>query len=140
MSDADDKSVPFARRPVQWGRPPQTTFRAGPLPRGVGLMPPVAAPQPAQRPQPQPAVTAAAQRPSSGGVFTGSLVPQRRPAPPAAAPNLITAPMPSAPQPGPLRPLARNAGWRPPAQQVWQAQQARRVEQVAAAARSAWAL
>ncbi|WP_312148367.1 hypothetical protein, partial [Brevundimonas sp.] len=42
MSDADDKSTPFARRPVQWGRPPQTIFRAGPLPRGVGLTPPLA--------------------------------------------------------------------------------------------------
>ena len=45
MSDANDPSTPFARRPVQWGRPPQTTFRAGPLPRGTGLMPPVPTPQ-----------------------------------------------------------------------------------------------
>ena len=28
--------VPFARRPVTWGRPPATVFRAGPLPKGAG--------------------------------------------------------------------------------------------------------
>ncbi|MGH7028635.1 MAG: hypothetical protein ACREEF_15000, partial [Brevundimonas sp.] len=82
MSDADDQSVPFARRQVQWGRPPQTVFRAGPLPRGTGLMPPLPeAPKPAPRP--------AASRPASGGVFSGSLVPQRRAPQPAAAPTLI---------------------------------------------------
>ncbi|MGO4411164.1 hypothetical protein, partial [Brevundimonas sp. M-11_2] len=69
MSDADDKPVPFARRPVQWGRPPQTVFRVGPLPRGGALPPQAAAPTP--RP--------AAPRPASSGVFAGSLVPRRAP-------------------------------------------------------------
>ena len=100
MSDADDKSVPFARRPVQWGRPPQTTFRAGPLPRGTGLVPP--APAPAQAP--------AAPRPASGGVLGGSLVPQRRPAQPGTGPTLLTTPMPTAPQPArPAAPVAPAA-------------------------------
>ena len=88
MSDADDQSTPFARRPVQWGRPPQTTFRAGPLPRGAGLMPPrIETPRAevpkAEAPKPAPA----APRPTSGGVFSGSLVPQRRSTPPGAAPT-----------------------------------------------------
>lgn len=101
MSDADDKSVPFARRQVQWGRPPQTTFIAGPLPRGTGLMPPVT-PQASQAPKPAPRPTApaaSAPRPSaaSSGMFGASLVPQRRAPQANAAPNLLTAPMPSAP-------------------------------------------
>ena len=100
MSDADDKSVPFARRQAQWGRPPQTTFRAGPLPRGTGLMPPVA-PAPKtevsktqalgdETPRPAPRAPAA----GPGHAFGGSLVPQRRATPPAAAPTFLTAPMP----------------------------------------------
>ncbi|MGH7018593.1 MAG: hypothetical protein ACREEY_01860, partial [Brevundimonas sp.] len=111
MSDADDQSTPFARRPVQWGRPPQTTFIAGPLPRGTGLLPPVAptpraeAPKPAPNTAPRPAVAApAAPRPVSGNVLGGSLVPQRRAAQPAAAPNFLTAPMPGAAQPQPQPP------------------------------------
>ena len=31
--------VPFARRPVTWGRAPATVFRAGPLPKGERLPP-----------------------------------------------------------------------------------------------------
>jgi len=100
MSDADDKSVPFARRQVVWGRPPQTTFMAGPLPRGTGLMPPVPAPETeATKPAAAPAAPRAAPRPASGNVLGGSLVPQRRAPPQGVAPNFLTAPAPVAPRP-----------------------------------------
>ena len=116
MSDADDKSVPFARRQAQWGRPPQTTFIAGPLPRGTGLMPPVASAPKTEAPKAQalggetarPAPRAPAAGP--GHAFGGSLVPQRRATPPAAAPTFLTAPMPglaTPPRPAPsLAPVA----------------------------------
>ncbi|WP_291840008.1 hypothetical protein, partial [Brevundimonas sp.] len=50
---------PF-RRPVTWGRPPATVFRAGPLPRGSTLPP---LPEP---PKPRPAP------PPSSGILSGS--------------------------------------------------------------------
>ncbi|WEK58254.1 MAG: hypothetical protein P0Y52_01585 [Candidatus Brevundimonas phytovorans] len=109
MSDADDKSTPFARRQVQWGRPPQTTFIAGPLPRGAGLTPSVPAPPKTEttKPAAAPAAPRAASRPASGNVLGGSLVPQRRATSPGAGPTFLTAPAPVAPQPSAPVPAAR---------------------------------
>ncbi|MDP2765322.1 MAG: hypothetical protein Q8O54_10860, partial [Brevundimonas sp.] len=50
---------PF-RRPVVWGRPPATVFRAGPLPRGERLAP---LPEP---PRARPAA----------GILSGSMIPR----------------------------------------------------------------
>ncbi|MBU3970964.1 MAG: energy transducer TonB, partial [Alphaproteobacteria bacterium] len=58
---------PF-RRPVVWGRPPATVFRAGPLPKGERL-PPLPEPPRMQM---------------APGVLTGSLIPRAAPAAPAA--------------------------------------------------------
>ena len=72
---------PF-RRPIVWGRPPATVFRAGPLPKGGGLPP---LPEPPRQPTP--------------GILTGSMIPR---AAPAAAPALAQAAVPSmarAPEP-----------------------------------------
>ncbi|MBU2126188.1 MAG: hypothetical protein KJ679_09270, partial [Alphaproteobacteria bacterium] len=55
---------PF-RRPVVWGRPPATVFRAGPLPRGERL-----APLP-ERPR----------APVGPGILSGSMIPRAAPAP-----------------------------------------------------------
>ena len=60
--------APFARRPVTWGRPPATVFRAGPLPKGERLPP---------LPEPPKAAPAAAPR---GAILSGSLIPQAAPA------------------------------------------------------------
>jgi len=65
---------PF-RRPVVWGRPPQTVFRAGPLPRGERLPP---------LPEPPRTSRTAAPRPGPG-ILSGSMIPQ---AAPAATPAL----------------------------------------------------
>lgn len=79
---------PF-RRPVTWGRPPETVFRAGPLPRGGTLAP---------LPEPPKAAPA---RPS--GILSGSMIPRAAPAParpasaPAAPAPIATAPAPQAP-------------------------------------------
>ena len=95
---------PFARRQVQWGRPPQTVFRAGPLPRGDSLpplpaMPPVAAPKPARPRTVAPMAPPAASR---GDFFSGSLIPRARPAAPEAPTPARTTPEPVEP---PARPL-----------------------------------
>lgn len=63
---ADSPTEPFARGRIQWGRPPQQVFRAGPLPSGG------AAPRPAPRSAP------------AADFLTGSMVPPARPAPVAA--------------------------------------------------------
>ena len=68
-TDNDPKPTPSAepfRRHAVWGRPPQTTFRAGPLPRGGQLAP---------LPKPPPAGPAVIATPSSA-------VPPQRPAQP----------------------------------------------------------
>ncbi|HVL42398.1 MAG TPA: hypothetical protein VM348_09590, partial [Brevundimonas sp.] len=71
MSTESDKPLngtpePF-RRPVVWGRPPATVFRAGPLPRGAALPP---LPEPPRAPQP---------RPAGPGIFSGSMIPRAAP-------------------------------------------------------------
>jgi Meckel syndrome type 1 protein len=78
-SDTKDDRVsgaapePFVRGRIVWGRPPETVFRAGPLPRA-----PQAWGQPAPRPAaPQP-------RPATD-IFTGSMIPPRA-VPPVEAP------------------------------------------------------
>lgn len=70
---------PF-RRPVVWGRPPATVFRAGPLPKGTGLS---AGPE-------QPRAQA------GPGILTGSMIPR-------AAPNPTPAPAPPPPVPAPAQ-------------------------------------
>jgi Meckel syndrome type 1 protein len=83
---------PF-RRPVVWGRPPATVFRAGPLPRsGV----PLPGPGPMQL---------------SPGVLSGSLIPGAARTAATASPGLTTGPVPAVePDPGnppePVRPTA----------------------------------
>ncbi|MGQ3376372.1 MAG: hypothetical protein ACT6TC_15190, partial [Caulobacteraceae bacterium] len=77
MNDKTDNPLngqpqPF-RRAVQWGRPPATTFRAGPLPKGERLPP---LPEPPK----------AAPRPAGPGIFSGSMIPQARPRPAAPRP------------------------------------------------------
>ncbi|MDO9588861.1 MAG: hypothetical protein Q7J13_13125, partial [Brevundimonas sp.] len=54
---------PF-RRPMIWGRPPATVFRAGPLPKGERLPP---------LPEPPRAGSAA-------GILSGSMIPRAAPA------------------------------------------------------------
>ncbi|MFA4894660.1 MAG: hypothetical protein WC555_14965, partial [Brevundimonas sp.] len=82
MSTESDKPLngtpePF-RRPVVWGRPPATVFRAGPLPRGDRLPP---LPEPPRASQPAP-------RPGAPDIFSGSMIPRAapRPAPEPVAP------------------------------------------------------
>lgn len=67
---------PF-RRPVIWGRPPATVFRAGPLPKGAALPP---------RPEAPRLGTAA-------GILSGSMIPRATPAPavPVPAPTQVAA-------------------------------------------------
>jgi len=83
---------PF-RRPVVWGRPPATVFRAGPLPRsGV----PLPGPGPMQL---------------SPGVLSGSLIPGAARTAATASPGLTAGPVPAVePDPGnppePVRPTA----------------------------------
>ena len=85
---------PF-RRPVVWGRPPATVFRAGPLPRsGV----------PATLPGPGPMQL-------TKGVLSGSLIPGATRTAATASPGLTTGPVPAVePDPGnppePVRPTA----------------------------------
>lgn len=73
---------PF-RRPVVWGRPPATIFRAGPLPKGEGL-PPLPQAPPMQ---------------FTPGILSGSMIPRAAPAGPqaqarAALPAVARAPEP----------------------------------------------
>jgi len=58
---------PFVRGRIVWGRPPETVFRTGPLPR-----PPQSWSQPTPRPRPAPA------RPA-GDIFSGSMIPRAAP-------------------------------------------------------------
>lgn len=79
MTDTDRKingqPEPW-RRQVVWGRPPQQTFRAGPLPKGERLPP---LPEP---PREAPLTT----RPASS-IFSGSMIPQARPEPVTRSPS-----------------------------------------------------
>lgn len=74
--------APFARRAVQWGRPPQTTFHAGPLPRGNSFPPMPASMTPRQTITP-PAPVPAPQPRAQANIFSGSMIPQARPATPS---------------------------------------------------------
>lgn len=98
-------SAPFARRPVTWGRPPATVFRAGPLPRGERLPP-----------LPEPPASAPL-RSSRAAILSGSMIPQATTTP-APAPTSAPAPVPTpafAPTPAasvvdaPERPSVRPA-------------------------------
>ncbi|MDZ4112298.1 MAG: hypothetical protein U1E18_22245, partial [Brevundimonas sp.] len=80
----DGAPEPF-RRPVVWGRPPQTVFRAGPLPKG-GRLPPL--PEPPRRA-------------AGSGILSGSMIPRPAPQPAAPAPAVAHAPAP-APEPAPV--------------------------------------
>src|SRR5215217_5606984 len=98
MSDETDPKLngqpqPF-RRPVTWGRPPATVFRAGPLPKG-GALPPLPEPP---RLAPRPART-------GPGILSGSMIP--RAAPPTAQ-TQTRAPAP-APQSSPVMPAQPEA-------------------------------
>lgn len=66
---------PF-RRPVVWGRPPQTVFRAGPLPKG-GSLPPL--PEPPRRP-------------AGSGILSGSMIPRAASAPALPTPRELSVP------------------------------------------------
>ncbi|OYW38675.1 MAG: hypothetical protein B7Z42_07620, partial [Brevundimonas sp. 12-68-7] len=68
---------PFVRGRIVWGRPPETVFRAGPLPRAPESWS-QAAPRPATPPTPTP-------HPATN-IFTGSMIPTR--AAPAPEPEL----------------------------------------------------
>ena len=108
---------PFARKPVQWGRMPATTFHVGPVPVAPNPLdripdpPRRAAPKPAPAPAPSPiqgrslaegrAPTPTARQ---GGILSGSLIPQARPAPAVPAPNAAT-PTPNASADLTVRPL-----------------------------------
>ncbi|MEN5169590.1 hypothetical protein ABE444_08500 [Brevundimonas pondensis] len=96
MSDAENQSKPFARGQVQWGRPSPTVFRTGPLPRGAGLTPPPLQSETPAVQAPKTEAPKAGPRPAAavGGVFGGSLVPQRRSRQPNITSSLLTAPMP----------------------------------------------
>ena len=63
--------VPFRRGQIVWGRPPQTTFMAGPLPRDEGMARLMAMP-----PHPQPRPAPAPARPAASGLGNFSNVPQ----------------------------------------------------------------
>lgn len=69
--------APFARRPVTWGRPPATVFRAGPLPKGERLPP-----------LPEPPAAAPPRQPRAGAILSGSMIPQ-------PAPTFRPAPIPT---------------------------------------------
>lgn len=93
MSSESDKPLngtpePF-RRPMVWGRPPATVFRAGPLPKG-GRLPPL--PEPPRASQPA--------RPAAG-IFSGSMIPRAAPRP-APEPIASTPPLPEPAAPAPV--------------------------------------
>ncbi len=109
MPEPSRPAAPFARAPIQWGRPPQVVFQAGPLPRGERLDP---LPEPPKAPVPRPIVRPA---PGFGGsIHSGSMIPRARPAPATgpvptpAAPRPVAAPLPDiAPTPRPpVEPIA----------------------------------
>jgi Meckel syndrome type 1 protein len=84
-------SEPFVRGRIVWGRPPETVFRAGPLPR-----PPQSWTQPMR---PQPPRPAAPPRPA-GDIFTGSMIPRAAPEtafdiPPVVEPEPVAEPPPT---------------------------------------------
>ncbi|HEY0598539.1 MAG TPA: hypothetical protein VGD32_00440, partial [Brevundimonas sp.] len=91
--------TPF-RRPISWGRPPATVFRAGPLPKGERLPP---LPEP---PAPDP-LSGTPVRSNPAAILRGSMIPQAatRPAPAPerasfAEPSPRPAPAPT-PRPSP---------------------------------------
>lgn len=104
---------PF-RRPMAWGRPPPTVFRAGPLPTGTGLPP---------RPQ-QPRM------PVGPGILTGSMIPRATPGP---APEAAPTPAPSVPVPAtvPARSSAKATVARPAGQRETPAAAAAPIEHAA---------
>lgn len=65
---------PYARRAIPWGRPPQTTFRSGPLPTGPALLTPERPPGAPPRPIPAP-TSAPMDRPAP--VTPATAAPQR---------------------------------------------------------------
>ena len=83
---------PYARRAIPWGRPPQTTFRTGPLPEGSKLLTPERPPGAPERLIPAPPKREApassqnqSQAPAQASLLTS---PQTaRPAPARAATN-----------------------------------------------------
>lgn len=79
------KPEPF-RRPVTWGKPPQTVFRAGPLPRGEPLP---RRPEPAQPWSPRPEAV-------GRSILGGSMIPRAAPRPDPAVkePAIARAPEP----------------------------------------------
>ncbi len=89
MATETDKPIngapqPF-RRPVMWGRPPATVFRAGPLPKGERLPP---------LPEPP--------RTIGSGILSGSMIPRAAPAPktdPAHEPAPVDPMVSAAPEP-----------------------------------------
>lgn len=70
---------PFVRGRIVWGRPPETVFRTGPLPR-----PPQSWSQPTPRPRPAPA------RPA-GDIFSGSMIPRAAPSTAVDMPPVLDA-------------------------------------------------
>lgn len=68
---------PFVRGRIVWGRPPETVFRAGPLPR---------APQSWSQAAPRPATPPPSAAHPATNIFTGSMIPPR--ATPAPEPEL----------------------------------------------------
>jgi hypothetical protein len=74
----DPKAEPFTRGRIQWGRPPQTVFQVGPLPRSAGPLPSWA--QSGHQP--------------GAGILSGSMAP-----PQAATPEPEAAPVAEPPAP-----------------------------------------
>jgi Meckel syndrome type 1 protein len=110
-TDADPKTPasrsepPFARKPMAWGRPPATTFRAGPLPR------PATWPNAPARPAPPasaPLEPAAPSANSAAAILGGSLIPQAE----TRAPASFVAP-PRGPGPETPAPAARSRAAEP---------------------------
>lgn len=130
----------FTRQAIQWGRPPQTTFRTGPTPRAAAPTPLVQAQQTAKKPprptgdlfstslipttsKPRPQVglppsAAAAPSPQQPPVIADKPVePVRPPEPVAHAPMAPPRPLPAAPLPPvplPAAPAVRAAAVAPP--------------------------
>ncbi|WP_029416051.1 hypothetical protein [Brevundimonas bacteroides] len=97
---------PFVRGRIVWGRPPETVFRAGPLPR-----PPQSWTQPMR---PQPPRPAAPPRPT-GDIFSGSMIPRAAPEaafdiPPVVEPEPVETPPEPAAKPRQTRKAAEAKG------------------------------
>ncbi|MBB5747314.1 hypothetical protein [Brevundimonas variabilis] len=89
-------ATPFVRAPMQWGRPPQVVFQAGPLPRGQRLEP---LPETPSQPPPRPVAPQVRQASAFGGsIHSGSLIPRARP---SAATGPLPTSAPARPTPTP---------------------------------------